>query len=60
MALEEIKAEIALLFQQMVNQPEDRHELAETLREKLNVMKANGMPLPQDLVELEQRLNDEL
>lgn len=58
MAFEEIKAEIALLFEQMVNQPEDKHELAEIIREKLNTMRANGMPVPEDLVELEKALND--
>ncbi len=60
MAFEEIKAEIALLFEQMVNQPEDMHELAETIREKLNAMRASGLPLPEDLVELEKRLNSDM
>lgn len=60
MAFEEIKAEIALLFEQMVNQPEDARELAETVREKLNTMRANGMPVPEDLVELEARLSSGL
>jgi len=60
MAFEEIKAEIALLFEQMVNQPEDNHELAETIREKLNTMRASGLPLPEDLVDLENRLNSDL
>ena len=46
MALEQIKAQIALLLEEMVNQPEDRHELHEQLREKLNEMRAMGMPLP--------------
>ena len=36
MALEEIKAQISLLLEQMVNQPEDAHEVHENLREKLN------------------------
>ncbi|MGU3401425.1 hypothetical protein ACLBWS_17090 [Brucellaceae bacterium D45D] len=56
MAFEDIKAEIALLFEQMVNQPEDAHEIHETVREKLNALRASGLPLPEDLVELEQRL----
>ncbi len=50
MALEEIKAQIALLFEEMVNQPEDEHEVLERLREKLNELRAMGMPLPDDLV----------
>lgn len=56
MALEEIKAQISLLLEQMVNQPEDTHEVQEALRERLNEMRAMGMPLPADLVELERRL----
>ena len=56
MAFEELQAEIALLFEQMTNQPEDAHQLAEQLRELLNEMRASGMPLPEDLVALEAQL----
>ncbi|UXN02507.1 MULTISPECIES: hypothetical protein [unclassified Bartonella] len=56
MALEDIKAEIAILLQDMVNQPQDKHQLAEQLQEKLNIMKAEGLPLPEDLVALEEEL----
>ncbi|WP_139974971.1 MULTISPECIES: hypothetical protein [Brucella/Ochrobactrum group] len=56
MAFEDIKAEIALLFEQMVNQPQDAHEIRETVREKLNALRAAGLPLPEDLVELEKRI----
>lgn len=56
MALEEIKARINLLLQEMVNQPEDEHEIQEQLREKFSELRALGLPLPADLVELEQRL----
>ena len=56
MAFDEIRTEIALLFDQMVEQPEDAHELALQIREMLNEMRASGMPLPEDLVELEAKL----
>ncbi|MEO5756177.1 MAG: hypothetical protein ABIQ51_04890 [Mesorhizobium sp.] len=59
MALEEFKAQISLLLEEMVNQPEDQHEVQERLREKLNEMRAMGLPLPADLVELEKRLDDD-
>lgn len=59
MAFEEIKAEIGLLFEQMVNQPQDIHEIRETIREKLELLKATGMPVPQDLVELEKRIEQD-
>ena len=60
MALEAIKAQIDLLLQEMINQPEDEHEIQEQLREKLRQMRAMGLPLPADLVELEKRLDDDL
>ncbi|NGO53680.1 hypothetical protein [Allomesorhizobium camelthorni] len=60
MALEQIKAQISLLLEGMINQPEDEHEIHEQLREKLNELRAMGMPLPDDLVALEKRLDDGL
>jgi hypothetical protein len=59
MAFEDLKAELALLLNQMENQPEDRHELYLQIREKLNEMRAFGMPLPSDLVRLEKELEAE-
>jgi len=59
MALEQIKAQIALLLEEMVNQPEDQHEMHEQLREKLNELRAMGMPLPADLLALEKRLEEQ-
>jgi len=59
MALEAIKAQISLLLEEMVNQPEDQHEIQERLREKFKELRAMGMPLPADLVELEKRLDDD-
>ena len=58
MALEDIKAQIALLLEEMVNQPEDEHELLEQVREKLAELRAMGMPLPADLVALEKQLEE--
>ncbi|MCO4316960.1 hypothetical protein M8997_007180 [Phyllobacterium sp. 21LDTY02-6] len=56
MAFEDIKARIALLMEDMVSRPADAHEIHERLREQLNELKAMGMPLPDDLVALEKRL----
>lgn len=56
MAFEALQAEIGLLLTQMQNEPEDRHELAMQIREKLAELRAFGMPLPEDLVALEQAL----
>lgn len=57
---ESIKASISLLLEQMVERPHDAHELQEQLREKLSEIKALGLPLPEDLVALERRLEDDL
>jgi hypothetical protein len=59
MAFDDLKAELALLLNQMENQPEDRHELYLQIRGKLNEMRAFGMPLPDDLVRLERELEAE-
>lgn len=59
MALEALKAEIALLLNQMENQPHDRHELHLMLIERLNEMRAFGLPLPQDLLDLESAIESE-
>lgn len=56
MAFDDLKAELALLINQMENQPEDRHELYLQICEKLNEMRAYGMPLPEDLVKFEEDL----
>jgi hypothetical protein len=57
MAFEEIKAEIASLLIRMNAQPQDAQEMEILLREKLNEYRALGMPLPQDLVDLEAALD---
>jgi hypothetical protein len=56
MAFESIKAELDLLLAAMVNQPQDAREIREQVREKLNELRAMGMPLPADLVALESKL----
>ncbi len=60
MPFESIKARMVMLLEQMVHQPEDMHELQETLRDELAGLRASGLPVPLDLVELEQRLEDQL
>jgi hypothetical protein len=57
MAFEQLRAEIERLVQQMQDEPEDIHELHARIRSKLNEIKATGMPLPDDLVALERRLD---
>lgn len=60
MAFDRIKSEISMLLSKMQNQPEDKWELHEMILEKLNELRGLGLPLPQDLVELEEKLATEL
>ncbi len=59
MSFEELQAEIGLLLTQMENQPQGRHELHEQIREKINEMRAYGLPVPQDFLDLEKKLEEE-
>ncbi len=59
MAFDQLKLEISMLLTEMQNEPQDRHEIYLSLREKLNQLKATGMPLPDDLVKLEHELEEE-
>jgi len=59
MAFEALEAEIYLLLEQMQNAPADRHELHLQIVQKLTELKAFGMPLPDDLVRLEEGLEAE-
>jgi len=59
MAFELLQAEIGVLLTRMQNEPADRHELYLQIMQKLNELKAYGMPLPHDLVELERKLEQE-
>ena len=59
MAFEDKEAELGLLLTQMQKEPEDWGELYEQVRQKLNELKAFGMPLPQDFVEFEHDLEAE-
>lgn len=56
MAFEDVQAEIGLLLTRMQNEPEDQHELHSLLLEKINELKAYGLPIPQDLKDLEAAL----
>lgn len=59
MAFEDLQAEIGLLLARMQNKPEDAHELYLQLMEKLNELKAYGLPVPDDLRKLEEALSEE-
>lgn len=60
MALEQLRVQIAMLMDEIAGEPADAHVLQEQLREKLAEFQAMGLPLPDDLVELELSLEDAL
>lgn len=60
MAFEAIKAELDILLEKMINQPQDAFELEMLMRQKLNAVKAEGLPVPEDLAEFEKKLDDRL
>ena len=56
MAFENIKAQVALLLADTHDRPESLHTIYQQVMQEINEMRAFGMPLPEDLVELEHAL----
>lgn len=59
MAFENLKAQAFMILDEIAKRPKDRHVLQERLRETLMELSALGLPLPEDLVRLEQELEDQ-
>ena len=53
---QEIEAALSLLLDQMEGEQGDSHEIYLRLAQVLSQMRALGMPLPEDLVRLEEKL----
>ncbi len=56
----ELIAAINLLVEQVDHEADDLHEVYLNLRELLDQLKATGMPLPEDLVEPERRIESDV
>ncbi len=56
MAFEALKIRLLMMLDEATHQPEDLHELQEELREEIAGLKAQGMPVPEDIAQLEARL----
>ncbi len=52
----DLTAAIGVLMDEMESEPDDLHEVHLKLQELLRQFRATGMPLPDDLVRLEQQL----
>ncbi len=59
MPFDKLKTDISYLLTAMQNEPEDAHEIYLQVKDKLNELKAFGMPLPADLVQMEAALEAE-
>ncbi len=59
MAFEQLKAGIYLILEEIEKRPEDRHVLQEELREKIAELRGQGLPVPDDILRLEQELEDD-
>ena len=58
MAFENIKAQIALLLAETHDRPDNLHAVYQPVKQEMNEMRAFGMPLPEDLIELERALEE--
>ena len=59
MALENLKAGVALLMEEIEKRPNDRHVLQNRLRDKISEFRAMGLPVPADLRTFEAQLEDD-
>ncbi len=60
MAFERIKTEIGFLLTEMQNEPQDAQQMVLLVHGQLSELAAYGMPVPQDLVDLETALDSEI
>jgi DNA-binding FadR family transcriptional regulator len=58
MSFEPLKARIALMLEEATYQPEDLHEARELLREQMAELRAQNQSVPDDLQDLEKRLDE--
>ncbi len=56
MAFEALQASITLILEEIEKRPDDRHILHEQLREKIFELRALGLPVPRDILRLEDQL----
>lgn len=56
--LEDLKASIAVIMDDIAERPDERHVLQDALREKIAELRASGLPVPDDIRRLEEALED--
>ena len=60
MALDDLDAEIAYLMNVLEGDVEDLHEVEFRLRQAISALRAEGLPVPEDLLRLEAELDRRL
>lgn len=60
MSFENLKASIYLLLEEMIEQPEDLHQIQEQLREKIAEFRGLGLPVPEDFIQAERHMRKDL
>ncbi len=60
MALDDLDAEIAYLIDVMEGDLGDLHEIEFRLQQAINALRAEGLPVPEDLLRLEAELDRRL
>lgn len=59
MDAKDLTAELSLLLNEMEGEQGDRHEIYQKIRQMAGSLRAMGMPVPDDIVRLEQTLEEE-
>lgn len=57
MTMDDLDAEISYLMNQLEGEPGDSHELFFRLHQILETFRAEGLPVPQNLLKMEQALD---
>ncbi|MEQ8602833.1 MAG: hypothetical protein RIB45_05905 [Marivibrio sp.] len=58
MSFEEYEAELGLLLTELEGEQGDEHEIMMRLKQMLDQMRAEGLPIPDDLKRFEQELDE--
>ena len=58
MTLDDLDAEVSYLMEQMEGEPGDSHEIFFRLKQILDTLRAEGMPVPENLAKLEKDLDE--
>ena len=58
MTMDDLDAEISYLMEQMEGEPGDSHEIFFRLKQILDTLRAEGLPVPENLAKLEKDLDE--